>query len=475
MADDRRQIRQGRPVLTAVVEDIQILPEGKAPAAKVPLSIRIGMGLGAVGDAAAAQIVAFLGIRFLTDSMAVAAAAAGLIFFIIRVYDALIDPIIGMASDRTRSSLGRRLPYLIVGAIVVPLTTAWVFNAPHLSSPLYTALMLTVILMAYGTAQSLWRVPYYAMAVEVSSDYHGRSSVMAARVAGGSIGQMLGSTLPTWLLVYWGHDSASYGRMSWVVAGVTFVCLAGAIVMLRKAAATTPIKSDHRIFDQLKIAWRNKPFRILALTHICFLVGVTTVSASNAFFSRDVLQRTDLWLGYFYIVLIAANLISMPFWTRIAKKVDKKLAYQVSLAGYGLMHLTWMLAGPQETMTVSLARVFVIGLFMGGVVLMAYSTLADAIRYDFVLSGLRREGTFSGAMTLIDKFAGAGGLALMGWILAFTGYVSSTTGGQGLKSQEVLMGIYLNFSIIPAVTALLSILLLAGYRLNQTDLKEDVD
>lgn len=461
--------------MTDLVEDVTVLPQDQAQPRKVPLGIRIGMGLGAVGDSACAQIVAFLGVRFLTDSMAVAAAAAGLIFFIIRIYDALIDPIIGMASDRTHSRFGRRIPYLIIGAIIVPLTTAWVFNAPRLSSPLNTAILLTLILMAYGTAQSLWRVPYYAMAVEVSSDYHGRSSVMAARVAGGSIGQMVGSTLPTWLLVYWGHDAADYGRMSWVVAGVTFLFMAAAVVMLKDARGTKPVKGDHRIFDQLRIAWRNKPFRVLALTHVCFLVGVTTVSAANAYFSRDVLQRADTWLGYFYIVLIAGNLISMPAWTRIAKKIDKKLAYQISLGGYGLLHLTWMLAGPSETVTVSLIRVFVIGLFMGGVVLMAYSTLADAIRYDFVLSGLRREGTFSGAMTLIDKFAGAGGLALMGWILAVTGYVSTTTGGGGAKTEAVLMGIYMNFSIIPAATALISILLLAGYRLKQIDLKDDVD
>ncbi len=461
--------------MTIAVEDTQILPADTAAPRRVPLGIRIGMGLGAAGDSAAAQIVAFLGLRFLTDNMAVAAGVAGLIFFIIRIYDAAIDPLIGLVSDRTKSSMGRRIPFLIVGAVVVPLTTAWVFNAPHLSTGLATAAMLTVILMAYGTAQSLWRVPYYAMAVEVSSDYHGRSSVMAARVAGGSLGQIIGSSLPVLLLGAWGHNTVGYGRMSWVVAALTLALLVAATVMLRGARGTTPVKSDHRVLDQLKTAWGNQPFRILALTHVCFLFGVATVTASNAYFSRDVFQRTDSWLGTFYVVLIAGNLIAMPLWVRIAKKIDKKLAYQISLAGYGLLHLTWLMANPAETVTTSLVRVFFIGLFMGGVVLMAYSMLSDAIRYDFVRSGLRREGSFSGAMSLIDKVAAAVGIAVMGWILSITGYVSGTTGGGGAKSQEVLTGIFINYSIIPAVTALLSILLLAGYRLKQSDLKDDVD
>jgi GPH family glycoside/pentoside/hexuronide:cation symporter len=463
----------------SVIEDLPVIPlQRSEPAATTSKGIgwgtRAGVALAGMGDATAAQVVVLLALRYMTDSLAMAAAAAGAIFALTKFYDAFLDPAVGLLSDNFQSPWGRRLPFLAAGAVLLPISVALLFNIPHLP-PAATVVVAALALMLFGAAESVFRVPFYAISVEVSPDYHERSSIMAIRVAGGSIGQLVGSSLPSLLLFHWGRGAVGNSRMSFIVAGTVFAMLSCAAVLLRNVRATKAVKSDHRVIDQLKTAWRNGPFRILALTHVCFLFGVATVSASNAYFSRDVLHRTDAWLALFYFPLIGGCLISIPVWVAAAKRWDKKLCCQLSLAFYGMMHFTWLLSGPRESLPMLLTQVFIIGLATGGVMVLTQSMLTDAIRYDFVKTGLRREGAFSGAMSLIDKAAGAAGIACMGWILASVGYVSSSTGGNEIKSASVLTGIYMNFSIIPAVTALGSILLLMGYKLKQADLKDDVN
>lgn len=442
--------------------------------ARVPGQVRLGLLIGASGYSVAQQIVTILALRFLTDSLAVAAGVAAAIFALTKFYDGLIDPVMGVISDRTTGRLGRRLPYMILATVLLPLSVAAIFNVPQLPSTIAMTAVIAAALLVYGTAITIWAVPFMAMVVELSSDYHERSTLMAYRAYGNSFGIMLGSTIAPWLLAYWGRTAAAHSRMSLIVAAVIFALLAAAVLLLRGVSGTTPRSSDHRLFSQLKTAWANRPFRTLAFVHICFLFGVACSAASNAYFTRDVLGASDVWLGTFYVVLLLGTLVATPLWLIAARRFDKKAAYMASLALYGLLTFTWIMATPAELYTPRVVRVFLIGSAMGGVIVLGYSMLSDAIRYDFVQSGQRREGTFSGAMSLIDKTAGAMGVACMGMILSLAGYVSSSTGGGEAKSSSVVWGLYANFAVIPAVTALLSVLLLSRYRLTAADLQGDV-
>lgn len=438
---------------------------------RVRIGVRVGLLLGSTGMQVAAQVVTILLLRFLTDSLAVAAGLAATIFAFTKIYDGLIDPAIGVMSDSTRTRLGRRLPYMLLGTVLLPLSIVGIFNVPQLPSTAETSAIIALALLFYATAHTIWAVPFVAMSVELSPHYHERSVLMAYRAYGSSIGIMLGSAIAPWLLASWGRTAEGHSSMSFVVGMVIFTVLGTAVLLLRSAKFTLPSQTDPRLFHQLATAWKNRPFRILALTQISLIFGVACSASSNAYFSRDVLRASDVWLGTFYIVLLLGTLVATPLWLHVSKRFDKKGAYILSLVLYAALNLSWILASPEEPYALRVARVFLIGASMGGVILLSYSTLSDAIRLDFLQSGLRREGAFAGAISLIDKVASALGVACMGWILSFVGYVSTSTGGEQEKSAEVIWGLYLSFAIIPAATAFIGALLLLGYRLTQSDLE----
>jgi GPH family glycoside/pentoside/hexuronide:cation symporter len=156
---------------------------------------------------------------------------------------------------------------------------------------------------------------------------------------------------------------------------------------------------------------------------------------------------------------------------RIAKAFGKKQAYICAMAGYGLVHLAWLGAHPGEANALLVVRAVGAGITSGGVILCAYSMLSDAMRYDYIRTGLRREGAFSGFTTLFDKLAAAAGIATMGAFLNSMGYVTSLT-GKAVQPPSAILGIYVCLSVVPAVAMLISILTVLRYDLDEAALLE---
>lgn len=444
-------------------------------ATRLSPSIGWAFALGGAATAASNQVVVVLLIRYLTDDLAVSAGLASLLFALTKIYDGFVDPVVGYASDRSQTRLGRRRPYLLASAIIMPLSIIGLFAVPSIGSPTLLALYLGFMMMLHGTGYSLYFVPSAAMSVEVTDDYHARSTLMTTKMYGFFVGQVLGSSVPPWLLAAWGGGRQGHAQMAIVIGTIIGLMALISVPLLRHARATArPIGLSDTIRDQFRVAWTNRPFRTMVFVHIIFMVGVATASSSNAYFTRYVLQRTDAWLGSFYIFLTLGNAIALPGWLWLSKRIDKKNAYVLALGFYGLAVLSWMLAGPEDSLVVLGLRVTLIGVAMSGVVMLAQSMLTDAVRYDYIRTGLRREGAFSGFMSLIDKLSAAAGLMMMGSLLSGMGYAAGNSGAR-MQSASAVNAIYISFALIPALTALVAVLLLRGYTLKEEDLREPAE
>jgi GPH family glycoside/pentoside/hexuronide:cation symporter len=432
--------------------------------------IMLGLAMGYAAIAAGNQMITVFLIRFLTDDLSIAPAIAAAMFAAVKLYDGFVDPVVGYSSDRTESRWGRRKPYMLASAILTPIALFGVFAMPEIESPAWRITYLMAMLALHGTAYSLYVVPASAIIVEATDDYHARSTILAWRTYGGFAGQLLGSTVPSWILAGIGGGRAGHANMVMVVATIVLLLGVASIPLLRRVRGTKRnISAQDGFLHQLATAWRSKPFRTMIIVHIVFMMGTATVMSSNALFTRYVLHRTDAWLGTFYIFMTLGNVLAVPLWLRLSKRLDKKTTYIIALASYGVGVLSWTFAGPGDTLFVLSLRVFLIGAVMAGVVLMAGSMLTDAVRYDYIQSGKRREGAFTGFMSLVDKTSSAAGLTGMGLVLSAMGYASSG-GGAKTQSPEAVQAIVVSFSIFPALMAFLAIVLLRGYKIREADL-----
>jgi GPH family glycoside/pentoside/hexuronide:cation symporter len=435
-------------------------------------AIRAGSFLVPVAHAAGQNVVTVMGLRYLTDNQGMAAGAAGLIFAGVKIYDGFLDPAVGAWSDNARTRWGRRIPFLLAGGFAMPLGLALLFGVPDLGSILLTQIVVTLALALHASGFTLLTIPGFAMVIESSADPHERTRLMAWRTYGNAVGTLLGSTLPAWMLARIGADRVGHMAMALTVGAVVLLATLLAVRLLASAPRTVAATDAPRGIDlarQARLAWANRPFRILALAHVLLLFGTAIGSASLAYFSRHVLKVGDGLLGTYFMASTVALVASMPLWVRLSRTVGKKPCYITAMALFATSHLSWMLAASGEGQVAIIARALVSGLAGGGMILCAYAMLSDAVRWDYVQSGQRREGAFAGFTTLFDKLSSAAALAAMGAFLSAMGYVSSAAAG-AVQGESAIFAIRLCVAAVPAAAMGAAILAVLRYDLDPVKL-----
>jgi GPH family glycoside/pentoside/hexuronide:cation symporter len=196
---------------------------------------------------------------------------------------------------------------------------------------------------------------------------------------------------------------------------------------------------------------------------------MTTTAAP--FFTSRVLQTSDYWLAAIFVFLAIGLVFSQPAWLKFAARYDKRVCFIFAAAFYVIISLSWLAAGPGESVAAFISRSLLLGIASGGLILMSQSMLPDTIEYDYLRTGMRREGAFSGIYTTIEKGATALGIGITGLILGATGYIESTVGDELIQPASALWGIQLSFAVVPALLLFGSIAFATYYRLDEAALK----
>jgi GPH family glycoside/pentoside/hexuronide:cation symporter len=440
---------------------------------KLPFRIVFGWGLGTLGVAVLFNATNFLLLRFLTDYAGLAAAAAGLAIALSKVYDAFTDPLMGVISDRTRSRWGRRRPYLLLGGLACGAAFALLFHAPALGGGTASVGLVFILLLLYATGYTIFNVPYLAMPAEMSNDYHERSYLMSYRVSFIGVGQVAAGFLGPFLIAYYGGGVLGHQRMSLVLGAIivvatwaSFFLTAGAPQTEQTATPRTSLK------QQFQTVLENRPFAVLILTKLALLMGVAFTGSTLAFVTTRILAIPDQLLAALIVVTTLGQIACMPLWLKLSRRKGKKMVYYGGAVLFCVTSMSWLLADANEPAVVYLFRGFISGIGSGGLLLTAQSLLPDALEYDYLRTGLRREGILSGFYTTVEKVAFALGAALTGLFLGAMGYVSSTQGSGTEQPDSAILAIYLCVSVIPVIAVTASAFVLRWYDLDEQKLNE---
>jgi GPH family glycoside/pentoside/hexuronide:cation symporter len=437
----------------------------------LPFRIAFGWGLGSLGVAVLFNATNVLLLRFLTDYAGLAAVAAGLAIALSKIYDAATDPLMGILSDRTRTRWGRRRPYLFLGGLGCGAAFALLFHAPALGGGQASVALVFVLLLVYATAYTVFNVPYLAMPAEMSRDYNERSYLMSYRVSFIGIGQLAAGFLGPLLLGVYGGGVLGHQRMSLVLGAIIVVAMWGSFFLTSGAPQTEPTVAKRPAFkEQLSTVLDNRPFTILILTKLALLMGVAFTGSTMAFVTTRILAVPDQFLAALILAITVGQIGSMPMWLRLARGKGKKFVYYGGALLFCLSSLSWLLADAEEAVPVFLVRGLVWGIGSGGLQLITNSLVPDALEYDYLRTGLRREGVLSGVFSTIEKIAFALGTAVTALFLGSMGYISGTEGAQTQQPESAIFAIYLCMSVLPAIAVALSAFVLRWYTLDEHEL-----
>lgn len=152
-----------------------------APPAPLTARVRFGYASGSLVTGTFTTLPGLLLLPYLTDTLGVGAALAGAVVFIPKAWDAFLNPLVGRASDRTRTRWGARRPYVLAGGLAMALAFALTFAGPlgGAAGAWFTAAgyLLT------ATAFAFFLVPYVAMPAELTDRHEDRMRLAGGRVA----------------------------------------------------------------------------------------------------------------------------------------------------------------------------------------------------------------------------------------------------------------------------------------------------
>jgi len=452
------------------------------PPSRVAANDRLGPGatlryaIGSVGTGGFATLPGLVLVFYLTDTLGVAALAAGIFVTLAKVWDVVIDPVIGAWSDREFARRGTRNRLMILGGALIPVFFTLTFAVPPGLPPVASATWVFAAFLLAATAFSLFQVPYIGLPAELIGSYDGRTRLLAVRVVVLSVAILLfGAGGPALRRLGGTDEHLGYllmGIVAGLVLGAAFIVasttagrrsLSAPVVTGSASGPGVSIGAQYRrAIDAMRT---SRAFRLLLGAFALQALAVGLMLAGTQYVAKWVLGDTNA-VEILFAAFIAPAVFLTPVWALIARRIGKTRSFTWCTVLFVVATLTivGMAWAPGAWIY---APVALVGAAYAGMQAIPMAMLPDVISHDAAERGESRSGAFSGTWTAGETAAMALGTTILTIVLALTGYVESVGAQAVAQPQAAIVGIVVSFSIVPAILGALSFPLIARYPLTR--------
>ncbi len=422
-----------------------------------PLTLKTKLLYGAPSFAGAAMIIPiFIHMpKFYADVVLVPLGFLAMAIAIARSLDALSDPLMGWISDHTHSRLGRRRPYMLIGAPLCGIAFFCLLNPPASLTGGRAALWFGVTFILYFVFHTVYVLPHYALGPELTQNYHERSTLFAWRESFTILGTIVAAAAPG-IMMKASHltERQVFFRLG-IFFGVALTVLYVLLVLNIKERPDFVARESNPLVPGVRRALRNRPFAILLGTYVVASIAGAIPATMMPFFNAYVVRPSNptFWLSMLLLGYFAFGFISLPFWVAFARRVGKLNAYLTSfflgITGGSAMFL--LRPGDIWPLMVLICWA---GIGFGAGLFLTPSMQADVIDYDELYTGKRREAQYTAFWSMLPKFVAIPSAAVPIAILASLGYIPNA-----IQAPRVVFAIRAIFALGPAICSALSFLI----------------
>lgn len=384
-------------------------------------------------------------------------ATIGFIFAAARLWDALIDPTIGMLSDRTRSRFGRRKPWIVVGSVLFGLGALAVFLPPVW----FGAAMLSASLFVLYLGYSMIVIPFAAWGGELSALYHERTRIVTYQMVMTSLALLLALVLPSILVTPLAHQPrlqlAAMGAMVYALLIPTLVI--GLRALPEPKISLGPI-APLQFSTTLRLLFGDALLMRVLASNFAVRLGQGIRTALFVFFVAYFMRRPS-WGPSLFLLQYVFGIVAGPIWLAIGRRVGKDRAAVAGELTQVAINLGLLLLFP-TSLNLLLGLTIAQGLAQGSGNLMLRAIVADVADNHKLATGEDRVGLFYSVFSLSDKAALAVAVGIALPLVAWLGFDPKHA-----NAPLVLQHLQLVFALGPALAHLLSASLIWRFPLSE--------
>lgn len=467
------------------------------PSEKVSVREKLGYSLSDIATNFFFQSMILYQTRFYTDTAGLSAVAVGSMFLVLRLGDAVFDPVVGALSDRTQTRWGKFRPWILFTAVPFGVVFWLVYVTPNISPTgklIYAYITYALVMMLYSANNT----PYSALMGVMTPDSSERSSIASYRFVGALIGQFFIQALPLPLVAKFGQGDSAKG---WAI---TMAIFGGLIIILnlitfastRERVQPLPGQKPSLSAD-LKNVFSCRPWIVMfVLTLLVFTMLVVRGSSSNYFFayyldaqqlqafldklglagsrgsltvwqsvlnSLGLLVKPDgsnaaaVGVSLFFVIGSLVQIVGIMFSKPLADRFGKKSVFIAGVSLTIIATASVFFIGPRSISAMfGLSILWAIG--WGPTVPLLWVMIADVADYSEWQTSRRATGfMYAGILFALKAGLSLGG-ALSAWVLSLYGYVPNVA-----QTERALLGIRLGASIYPALAMVFGLVCLIIY------------
>ncbi len=465
---------------------------------KLSFREKVGYSLGDSGANFVFQVLMAYQFFFFTQVMGISAFAAGTLFLVGRLFDAVTDPLMGIISDRTRHRWGRFRPWLLWSALPFAGIFWMTFTTPDFgpTGRLIYAYITYLLLMAVYTVNN---VPYCALNGVMTGDINERTSISTHRFVAVTLTTFIVQGL-TWPLVAkfgQGDNARGWSLTIGIFAAITVVLFVISFLAVRERVQPDPTQQSSPAQD-LSDAFSNKPWLVLFFATMMIFIMLVLRGGAMMFYLNECVNRDALfaflkelhfvtpvdgimsgWQTALHIfgLLIEPNRSNIPnvayaFFgmagtlftiggVLLSKPLSQRFGKRETFCGCLTLVAAmtmWLLFIPADGILQLLLQSVAWGICWGPTIPLLWSMIGDSADYSEWKTGRRATGfTFGGMVFALKCGLGLGGF-MSGVILTLYGYTANSP-----ASPIAILGIRHAVSIYPAMFVAGAVVILLFY------------
>lgn len=368
------------------------------------------------------------------------------------IINAVLNPLFGYMSDRTKSRFGRRVPYMMFG--MVPL--AALFTA--IWFPVGTGMSLfwyfLIVILIYDIFFVMVVLNYSALFPELFVTIKERANVSSWRQMLGIIGMIIGVALPPII----------YGNLGWGPMGILFAAVALLFFVITLTASKergTAPEATIGLLASIKFTFSNKAFLFYVIGSFLVQFTFALLPAMIPFFTKYVLavpeSNNTILLGAIFIAAI-------PFvyvWGRAVQKWGPRSTIIVAVICYMLAMLPFLFV---TTVAAAAVTAALVGIGLAGLMVLLEILLSEVIDEDEKRTGERREGMYFGMNGFIVRWGVSLQAVVLGVVLETSGYVADAA----KQTDTAIWGIRSMLGIIPVAALIGAVVFFYLYPIRRT-------